>query len=65
MNKENKLIIKTKLPKGEDGYKIFSVRIQTDMLKQIDDISTHTGRSRNELVTLLLDYALNNYEIEE
>lgn len=61
----NNLKIKIKHPKGDDGYKIFSIRIQTDMLNKIDNISSKTGRSRNELITIFLDYALNNYEIVE
>ena len=49
--KENKLIIK-KSPskKGEDGYKIFSIRIKEELASQIDAIASETGRSRNELI---------------
>lgn len=38
MNNE-KLIIKPKCPKGEDGYKVFSVRIKEETVSKIDDIS--------------------------
>lgn len=65
MNNNNNLKIKIKQPKGDDGYKIFSVRLQVDMINKIDNISSETGRSRNELITMLLEYALNNYEIVE
>ena len=47
--KENKLIIK-KSPskKGEDGYKIFSIRIKEELASQIDAIASETGRSRTD-----------------
>ena len=46
MNEEN-LIIKKKRPKGEDGYKTFSIRIKEELVSDIDDLSSKTGRSRN------------------
>ena len=33
------------------------------LLNKIDNIASQTGRSRNELINIFLDYALNNYEI--
>ena len=44
--KENKLIIK-KSPskKGEDGYKIFSIRIREELASQIDAIASETGQA--------------------
>ena len=60
-----KLIIKPKRPKGEDGYKVFSVRIKEETVSKIDDISAQTGRSRNELIGLFLDYAADHCKIEE
>ena len=64
MNNE-KLIIKPKPPKGEDGYKVFSIRIKEETVTKIDDISAQTGRSRNELIGLFLEYAADNCKIEE
>lgn len=60
----NKLIISPKPPKGEDGYRTFSVRIRNDVVEGIERISCDTGRSRNELIGILLEFALNNYKIE-
>lgn len=60
----DKLIINPKSPKGEDGYKTFSIRIRNDMVDEIEEISYTTGRSRNELIGMLLEFALNNYQIE-
>lgn len=57
MKNEN-LVIKPKRPKGEDGYKVFSVRVREEIVAQIDDIATQTGHSRNELVGTFLEFAL-------
>lgn len=64
MGAEN-LIIKPKKPKGEDGYKVFSIRIKEELVNKIDGISKQTGRSRNELIGLFLDYAADHCKIEE
>mgnify|MGYP001047043110 CR=1 FL=1 len=59
------LILTTKHPKGQDGYKTFSVRLRESMVKKIEDVSRDTGRSRNELIGLFLEYALEHYTLEE
>ncbi len=64
MSKDS-LIVKPKRPKGEDGYKVFSIRIKEDTVNKIDDISAKTGRSRNELIGTFLDYAVERCEIED
>ena len=60
---EEKLIIKRKSLKGEDGYKTFSIRIKEETSQRLDNLSKDTNRSRNELIGMLLDYALDNCEI--
>ena len=62
---ENNLIIKPKKVKGEDGFKTFSIRIREDTVFQIDKISSETNRSRNELIGLLLEYALDRCVVEK
>lgn len=64
MKKEQKLIIKKKSPKGEDGYKTFSIRIKEEIVDSINQLSLVSGRSRNELIGLLLEYAVENCEID-
>jgi len=59
------LVVKTKHPKGEDGYKVFSIRIKEETVKKIDAISAQTGRSRNELIGRFLDYAVERCKVEE
>lgn len=61
---QDKLIIKPKHAKGEDGYKIFSVRIKDSLVSRIEEISSQTGRSRNELIGIFLEYALERCVIE-
>ena len=62
---KEKLIIKKKGLKGEDGYKTFSIRIKEDLAERINDISVQTGRSRNELIGRFLEYALDRCTISE
>lgn len=60
----NKLVIKPKRCKGEDGFKTFSIRIREDLVTRIDGISSQTNRSRNELIGLFLEYALDRCVVE-
>ncbi len=59
-----KLIIKPKKPKGEDSYKVFSIRIKEDIVAKIDEISVKTGHSRNELIGTFIEFALNRCVID-
>ncbi len=61
---KEKLIIDRKPAKGEDGYKTFSIRIKDETVLLLDELSSETNRSRNELINILLDYALKNCEIK-
>lgn len=60
-----KLEITPKTPKGEDGYKTFSIRIKEELCARMDEIAAQTGRSRNELVALFIAYGLDNCQIVE
>lgn len=57
---DEKLIINRKNLKGEDGYKTFSVRIKDETVHKLNLLAKDTNRSRNELVNLLLDFALEH-----
>lgn len=59
------LVVKPKRQKGEDGYKVFSIRIKEETVAKIDAISMQTGRSRNELIGRFLDYAVERCKVEE
>ncbi len=60
-----KLVLFPKRVKGEDGYKVFSVRIKEDLLEKINDISAKTGYSRNELICKFLDFAVEKCVIAD
>lgn len=64
MSNEN-LVIRPKRPKGDDGYKTFSIRIKEDLVSKIDNISAKTGHSRNELISQFLEYAVKHCVIED
>lgn len=57
-----KLIITKKL-RGDDGYRVFSVRLKVETLNHIDELSKATGRTRNELIGMLLDFAIKRSEV--
>ena len=59
------LIIKPKRAKGDDGYRTFSIRIKEEIVSKLDNISTQTGHSRNELIGVFLEYAIENCRVEE
>ena len=65
MSDNDTLIIKPKKYKGNDGYKTFSIRIKEELVKSMDSISDKTGHSRNELIGIFLEYAVNHCKIEE
>lgn len=64
MNEEIKITKKVQ-KKGDDGYKIVSVRMKDELIACLDDISQKTNRSRNELINLLLESAVKIVKIEE
>ena len=41
---------------------IISLRIDAEILKKIDEISTKTDISRNELLVQCIEYALKNFK---
>ncbi len=61
---ENELIIDKKNLKGEDGYKTFSIRVKDETVSKLNDLSQQTNRSRNELINILLDFAIKNCKVK-
>lgn len=64
MDKEIKITKKTPR-RGDDGCKIVSVRMKEEMLERLDRLAAQTNRSRNELINLLLDSAMEIVKVEE
>ena len=62
--RNDKLVVTAKRTKGDDGYRVFSVRVREQLVGRVDEISQKTGRSRNELIGLFLEYALDHCELE-
>lgn len=57
-----KLQITKKRYAGEST--VISVRLPKDMLADIDEIAAFTGRPRNEILTMALEFAVKHMEIE-
>lgn len=58
--------IKKKIAKhGDDSYKIISVRMKDELIERLDQLSAESNRSRNELINLLLNAAVDIVKIED
>ncbi len=56
-----KFQIQSKKYKGNTS--VISIRISDDLIKQLEEVSKDTGRPRNEIICLALEYALKNVEV--
>ncbi len=61
---EKKLVLSTKKFKA-DSTTIISARVPTELIKKIEDLAKRTNRNRNEMVQILLSYAVDNAVVEE
>ena len=57
---KQKLIIPVRKYQGETS--IVSARLPADMIKVLDNIAESTGRNRNEIISMCLEYAIENLE---
>ncbi len=55
---KEKLIIPAKKYRGETS--VVSARLPLDMIRELDRIVDRTGRNRNEVIQMCLEYALDN-----
>ena len=51
--------------RGDDGYKVVSVRMRDETIARLDELSAKSNRSRNELINLLLESAIEIVKIED
>lgn len=58
-------ITKKQPRRGDDGHKVISVRMRDETIERLDEPSGRTNRSRNELINILLERALDIVKIEE
>ena len=61
MNK--KLEIKSKKYKGDTT--VISSRVPIELVERIDSIAKQSGRTRNEIIQMWLEFAVDNIEIKE
>lgn len=57
------IITKKKPLKGDDGHKVVSVRMKDETVEHLDKLSEQTGRSRNELINILLEEAIQQVSV--
>lgn len=51
--------------KGDDGYKVVSVRMKDETIEKLEEISIQTNRSRNEVINMLLEKAVEIVRISD
>ena len=60
---EKKLEIKSKKYRAEST--VISARVPVDLVEKLDSIAQTSGRTRNEIVQLCLEFAADNIVITE
>ncbi len=59
------LKIQRKMARGDDNYKTFSVRLPKELVNEIEKLTKESNYSRNELMTILLNYAVKHCSITD
>ena len=63
MENKPKLEINSKKYKGESA--VVSARVPIELIRRLDLVAEETGRTRNEILLLCLEFALDNTEIKK
>lgn len=58
-----KLIITPRKFSGKSS--VVSARMPDEMIQELDKLSAQTGKSRNELLITMIEFALDNIEIAD
>lgn len=58
-----RFVIKPRRYTGEST--VVSLRMPKEMLRDIDAVAAHVGRTRNEFLMMSLEFALEHLEIDE
>lgn len=61
MDKQPKLKISSKKYKGESA--VVSARMPIELVNHIDTVAEQTGRTRNEIIMMCLEFSLENLVI--
>lgn len=56
-------VLRIEAKKYREETVVVSSRIPKDMLQDIDFVAKESGRTRNEIITMFLGFALQNTEI--
>ena len=59
----DKLIIKPN--KYGSSSSVVSARLPDEMIEKLESLSKQTGKSRNELLVSMIDFAIENTEIQK
>ena len=59
---DKKLVIQN--TKSNTEWTIISMRIQKDLLMEIDEVVSKTGNSRNEVLQMCLRFAMDNLQVQ-
>ena len=61
---DKKFVVRPRKPAfGKNS--VVSTRLPDTVIEELDTIAQKTGRSRNELIQMCIDFALENLEIRE
>lgn len=58
-----KFEISQKKYKGDSS--VISLRLSNDLIAKFDEIAKETGRTRNEIISMALEFALDNLKIKK
>lgn len=61
-NDNEKMVISIKKYRGETA--VVSARLPGDLVKNLDGIAKESGRTRNEIIQLCLEFAIERIEIK-
>ena len=50
--------------RGDDGHKVVSVRMRDELIERLDVLAEAANHSRNEIINLLLESAVDIVKIE-
>ena len=59
---DKKLVIAPKRYRGDSS--VLSVRLPNELIKKMDEIAEQTGRTRNEVIQICLEYSVDNLIID-
>ena len=63
MEEQYKPTLKIPQKKYTGETSVISARLPKEMINDIDKVAVTTGRTRNEIMTICLEYALKNMEV--